>query len=119
MNCMKCGREIALGQAFCKDCLEDMSHYPVNPSTPVQIPAQPPATAAPRRNPRPKKAKKPEEQIFRLRKLLRLQAIVILLLLTMLIGLGIFTFKNLYTPEAPIRPGENYNTTETTLLGDP
>lgn len=119
MNCMKCGREIALGQAFCKDCLEDMSHYPVNPTTPVQIPAQPSAAVPARRNPRTKKAKKPEEQIFRLRKLVRLQAIVILLLLTMLIGLGIFTFHKLYSSDDPFRPGENYLTTDGTQQGTP
>lgn len=118
MNCMKCGREIALGQAFCKDCLEDMAHYPVNPTTPVQIPVQPPAAATPRRNPRPKKVKKAEEQLLRLRKLIRVQAIVILLLLTMLIGLGIFAYQKLCPAADPGRPGENYLTTEVSQQGD-
>ena len=119
MNCMKCGREIALGQAFCKDCLEDMSHYPVNPTTPVQIPVQPPAVNLPRRNSRSKKSKKPEEQILRLRKRIRIQAIVIVLLLTMLIGIGIYSYKKLYPAAAPGRPGENYLTTETSQQSDP
>ena len=118
MNCMKCGREIALGQAFCKDCLEDMSHYPVNPTMPVQIPVQPPAATVPRRSPRPKKAKKPEEQILHLRKRIRLQAIIIVLLLTMLIGLGIFAYQQLYPAADPSRPGENYITTEVTQQSD-
>ena len=118
MNCMKCGREIPLGQAFCKDCLEDMSHYPVNPTTPVQIPVQPPTVTTARRHSRPKKPKKPEEQILRLRKLLRLEAIVILLLLTMLIGLGFFTYRKLFSVVDTGRPGENYLTTETYQQGN-
>lgn len=118
MNCMKCGREIPLGQAFCKDCLEDMSHYPVNPTTPVQIPVQPPAANTPRRHSRSKKPKKQEEQILRLRKLLRLEAIAILLLLTMLIGLGLFTYRKLFSASDLDRPGENYLTTETSQQTD-
>ena len=49
MNCMKCGREIALGQVFCKDCLADMAQYPIKPGTPVQLPTQP-AVTLPRRD---------------------------------------------------------------------
>lgn len=112
MSCMKCGREIALGQAFCKDCLEDMSHYPVNPATPVQIPVQPPAVHTNRRNTRTRKKKKPEEQLLRLRKLVRLQAILILCLMTMLIVLGIYSFRKLHPTTQPVRPGENYITTD-------
>ena len=112
MNCMKCGREIALGQAFCKDCLEDMSHYPVSPGTPIQIPPQPTSPPA-RRNAHPKKIKKPEEQVIRLRRLLRLQNITVLILTILLIGLGIYTVTQLQPTAQPFRPGENYVTTET------
>ena len=112
MTCMKCGREIALGQVFCKDCLEDMSHYPVNPATPIQIPVQPPVVHTNRRNNRTKKSKKPEEQILRLRKLVRFQAIVIVLLLTILIAIGMLGYKKLYAPTQSFRPGENYISSE-------
>lgn len=95
MSCMKCGREIPLGQAFCKDCLEDMSHYPINPSTPVQIPIQSPSQNTNRRPSRPRKAKKLEEQLQCLQRRLRIQAWIILLLLILLIGLGIFTYQKL------------------------
>lgn len=112
MSCMKCGREIALGQVFCKDCLEDMSHYPVNPATPVQIPVQSSVANTSRRSPRPKKNKKPEEQLLRLRKLVRLQATVIVFLLAVLIMLGLYGYRKLYPSTQPFRPGENYITTE-------
>lgn len=111
MNCMKCGRDVALGQAFCKECLEDMSHYPVNPGTPVQIPIQPPVLPG-RRSTHTKRAKKPEDQIIRLRKLVRLQTFTVLFLLVILMFLGIYTLKQLYPSEQPLRPGENYLTTE-------
>lgn len=114
MTCMKCGREIALGQVFCKDCLEDMSHYPVDPATPIQIPVQPPAVHTNRRNSRSKKAKKPEEQVVRLRKLVRLQFIAILCLAAMICGLGFLGYQKLRQPDTTYRPGENYISTETT-----
>lgn len=118
INCMKCGREVALGQVFCKDCLEDMSHYPVNPATPVQIPPAPPVQV-PRRNSRTKKPKKPEEQIIRLRKIIRHQAIIIFFLLIMLIGLGVYTFLKLYPAAQSFRPGENYISTEVVQQSEP
>ena len=113
MSCMKCGREISLGQVFCKDCLEDMSRYPVNPATPVQIPLQPPAVHTSRRP--TKKSKKPEEQVLRLRKVVRIQATVILCLLTIIFLLGFYGYKKFYTPGEVFRPGENYNSTDSFL----
>lgn len=114
MICIKCGRTVVLGQVFCKDCLEDMSHYPVNPTTPVQLPLQSPVAAGSRRTSRNRKIRKPEEQINRLRKQVRIQMTVILLLLAMLIGLGIYTYRKLYSPTQTFRPGENYISTEET-----
>lgn len=119
MNCMKCGREIALGQAFCKDCLEDMSHYPVNPATPIHIPVQPPATHSNRRNARTKKVRKPEEQVIRLRKLVRLQFAAILCLIAIICGLGYLGYKKLRQPNETYRPGENYVSSHTTTKDTP
>jgi predicted amidophosphoribosyltransferase len=118
MICMKCGRDVALGQAFCKDCLEDMSHYPVNSTTPVQLPLHPPPVHTNRRTTRSRKAKKPEEQILRLKRHLRIQTIVSLILLTALIALGIYTFRRLYPAVQPPRPGENYITNDETSQND-
>lgn len=109
MNCMKCGREIALGQAFCKDCLEDMSHYPVKPDTPVQLPTLPPSQPS-RRNTHPRKTKKPEEQLSRLRKLVRFQTLVLVFLVLFMVVAGFFIYPKLFPAEPPLRPGENYST---------
>ena len=57
--CMRCGWEIEEGQVFCQDCLKEMSRYPVDPNTVVQIPLRkesvtgkrtPAAGPPPRRN---------------------------------------------------------------------
>lgn len=68
MNCMKCGRETALGQVFCKECQADMDRYPVKPGTPVILPP-PPAVNTNRRS-TVRKPRKPEEQLSRLRRLM-------------------------------------------------
>lgn len=80
MHCIRCGRELSLGQVFCKDCLADMDQHPVDPATPVIIPPPPPVAGS-RRSTR--KPRKPEEQLSRLRR-----AIVSMLVLFMVIILA-------------------------------
>lgn len=113
MNCMKCGREIALGQAFCKDCLSDMERYPVKPDTPVQLPPQPEIHVN-RRAPHPRKTKKPEDQLTRLRKLVRIQTLALLAVVLLFIASTVFFLAKLYPRQQPIRPGQNYSTVEQT-----
>lgn len=62
MNCIKCGNEIAEGQAFCESCLEGMKAYPVNPGTPIQLPQR---KSAPAEKKRPQKAAPTPEQIIK------------------------------------------------------
>lgn len=118
MNCMKCGREIALGQAFCKECLEDMQQYPVRPDTPVQIPA-PPSVNPNRRNTHIRKAKKPEEQLARLRRFVRFQTVILIFMVLFMIAAGIYLYPKLYPSEPPLRPGENYSTPNETATTPP
>ena len=68
MNCMKCGRDTAIGQVFCKECLADMANYPITADTPVILPP-PPAPSTNRRT-NQRKPRKPEEQLSRLRRLM-------------------------------------------------
>lgn len=108
MNCMKCGREIALGQAFCKDCLADMAKAPVDPNTPVILPSHAPA-AAPRR-PTVRRTVKPEEQVILLRKLLM---VVCLVLAAVSLAFAITTWVLLQQLEevpGTVLPGQNYST---------
>ncbi len=113
MNCMKCGREIPLGQAFCKDCLADMEQYPVKPGTPIQLP-QHNAPSVSKRPTHTHKVKKPEEQLVRLRKLVRLQTLALFILVLLLLISGLYSLKKLYHPEQPLYPGQNYSTAEPT-----
>lgn len=73
MCCMKCGRQLPLGQVFCKECLADMANYPVKPGTPVQLPAEQKTSV--RRSPA-RKARKPEEQLSRVRRLMTVMMLV-------------------------------------------
>ena len=78
MQCMRCGREKAIGQVFCKECLADMEQHPVDPSTPVVLPTPIKATA-PRRSTR--KTRKPEEQLSRLRRTMTGMLILFIILI--------------------------------------
>lgn len=82
MQCLKCGREISAGQVFCDACLEEMSHYPVRPGTPVHLPDRPDISQQRRRKPR--RIRKPEEMIARLRGRSTAQTVLLLLLLAAL-----------------------------------
>ena len=76
--CMKCGREMPVGQAFCDQCLADMAQYPVDPEIPVIIPTQP--AAAPNRRQKQRRERKPEEQNRILRKMVLWISLVALLI---------------------------------------
>lgn len=112
MNCMKCGREVALGQVFCKECLADMATYPIRPDTPVNLPPQ--TSIAPSRRTKPaKKPRKPEEQVAILQRIL-----VILVLLVMLLSLacamaGYALLRQYHHPAETTPPGQNYSTEDT------
>lgn len=107
MNCMKCGREIALGQVFCKECLADMADYPIKPGTPVILPTPEPKSTT-RRSAR--KARKPEEQLSMLR---TIATILSLLLIAVALTFGFITQSLLNrledTPEESTS-GQNYST---------
>ena len=76
--CMKCGREMPVGRAFCDACLEDMAQYPVAPDIPVIIPTQP--AASPARRQKQRRERKPEEQNRILRKMVLWISLVALLI---------------------------------------
>ena len=108
MNCMKCKREIALGQVFCKECLADMENYPVKPGTPVILPTQV-STPAPRRS-APRKIRKPEEQITLLKRLLVIVTSLLVLVSRAFALTTALLVSKIDTEEAPSIPGQNYST---------
>ena len=108
MNCMKCGREVALGQVFCKECLADMANYPVTPGTPVILPNR--DTSPIVRRPVPRKTKKPEEQLSLLRKVIVVLSVLVIMLV---LAFGITTtilLEKLETTDESRQPGQNYST---------
>ena len=111
MNCMKCGREISLGQVFCKECLADMANYPVKPGTPVQLPSQS-ATVSPRRARSPRKPRKPDEQIIILKKwLIALSVSLFTVILAACVTITILSHK-LDEANNNALPGQNYSTVD-------
>ena len=114
MNCMKCGREVALGQVFCKECLSVMEQHPVKPDTPVQLPNRA-AMAAGRRSTHSRKTRKPEEQISRLRKLVVIQTLALLAVLAGLVITILIVSGQMGDIHPQVLPGQNYSTVETIL----
>lgn len=113
MNCMKCGREIPLGQAFCKDCLADMESYPIKPGTPINLPS-PDRTPPPRRNQSSRKPRKPEEQIRLLRKtVFGLTLALLAVVLAFAVTASVLLYQLDKARTDPL-PGQNYSTVEDT-----
>lgn len=108
MNCMKCGRETALGQVFCKECLAEMDKHPVKPGTPIVLPPQNTAST-PRRTPT-RKVRKPEEQVTLLRRLLLAVSLVLLAVsLAFAITVSVMS-EQLQEKDNASLPGQNYST---------
>ena len=111
LNCMKCGREIPLGQVFCKDCLSDMENFPIDPNTPLQLPVQPDETA-PRRTSVLRKAKKPEEQIALLKKwVISLGCSLVAVIIAFAVTVAILVQNNDRNKDDTL-PGQNYSTVD-------
>lgn len=108
MNCMKCGREIALGQVFCKECLEDMDAHPIKQGTPVVIPVRE-TPVAPRRS-SIRRARKPEDQILFLRRLLLFVSIVLVAVCAAFAITTSVLMKQLHHSQTALPPGQNYST---------
>ena len=113
MNCMKCGREIALGQVFCKECLAHMEQHPINPDTPVILPNRAAAAAA-RRASHSRKNLKPEEKVARLRRLVLIQTLALLAIMVAFVLTVWVMGDKLCDPNPGPLPGQNYSTIETT-----
>ncbi len=108
MNCMKCGRKIALGQVFCKECLAEMEKYPVKPGTPIVLPTQP--TTQPPRRGFTRKPRKLEEQVVVLRRLLLGVSLVLLAVsLAFAITVSVMS-EQLQEKDNASLPGQNYST---------
>ena len=111
MNCLKCGKDIALGQVFCKDCLAHMEQHPVHPDTPVLLPNRS-AISASRRVSHGHKNMKPEEKLVRLRRLILVQTLFLLAVLIAFVITVMVMNDNFSISDSQPLPGQNYNTVE-------
>lgn len=83
-NCIKCGKELSSTKVFCQECLEDMERHPVPSGTPVVLR---PRGAVIKKNPGKRKLS-PEEQVPKLKKLVR-QLTAVLVVMTIVLGIAI------------------------------
>ena len=108
MNCLRCGNEIPEGQMFCQGCREYMEQDPVPQDAVVMIPKR----DQERRGNRKATLSTDEMLDISLRKVKRLRALTILLLLLLGFAIGF----NVYLLEKNRKPvvGQNYSTVTST-----
>ena len=109
MNCMKCGREAEDSNVFCAECLAEMEKYPVRPGVVVHLPRRREEPATKKGYGRRKAAIPPEEQVKRLKKLVRRLNVALVVLFLLLLAAGHFAGKYLVDATAELLPGQNYN----------
>ena len=117
MNCMKCGRETVEDDVFCGECLAEMEKYPVRPGVVVHLPRRREEPAAKKSYGRRKAAPSPEEQVKRLKKVIRRLNIALLVLVLLLLIAGYFAAVHLMESDVEFLPGQNYNSV-TDVLSD-
>ena len=106
MSCMKCGKAIEDGQAFCARCLEVMEDYPVKPDVHIQLPVH----SAEESNKKPSRKKRRERSVAGLRKQIGwMWAVIVLLMLALAFSWG----REAVHPGSKA-PGQNYTYTEPT-----
>ena len=111
MSCMRCGVDTGEKEVFCSECLASMEKYPVKPGTPVHLPMR--AVLPDIKKPtRKKSGNTPEEQISRLRNMVRrLTGALIAALLIIVLLTGILLFSSLQQKHETPSP-RNYTATE-------
>ena len=115
MNCLKCGKETQNNQVFCSACLLDMEKHPVKPGTAIQLPLRAPkapAKKAPHRQ-------KPEEQVRRLRGLVRWLAAAVAVLSVALCVTAAMLVRTLISRNETRAIGKNYTTVTPGTTIDP
>ena len=108
MQCMKCGREIPVGQVFCEECLAEMAAYPVKPGTVVTLPNRPKQV-----NSRKASGHRPavtlEQQVKKQSKTIRALSWLLTLSTALLIGVSALTVSLLTEETDQVLPGQNYS----------
>ena len=109
MYCLKCGKETEENQVFCDSCQEAMQAYPVKPGTVVHI--IPRQQRHHEKQPARRKDADREEQLNKLRLMIRFLAAVVAVLAILLCATAgmLIHALDVKPPDNPI--GRNYTTT--------
>ena len=108
MQCMRCGREIPAGAAFCEICLEDMAKYPVKPDTVVNIPSRPKAQPT-KKQAAQRQQVSAEERLKVMAKRIRALSWCLTLTVALLIGVSALAVTMLGEEKDEPLPGQNYS----------
>lgn len=105
MKCLKCGVDISEDEVFCMECLLEAQRYPVDPAAAVYLPKREKAET-PKKSPR-RRTQSAEDQIRLLKRRLRLQAALLVLMTAIVLGI---TYPALtYLAKNHHRTGQNYS----------
>ena len=110
MNCLRCAKQTAGRDVFCKECLEEMKRYPVKPGTVVTLPSRQ-ETSLPRR----KKDPTAEEQLEVAEKKMDNLHRWLLVMTSAAVLLGVLLYCSLtvdWTPEPEQTGNRNYTVVE-------
>lgn len=109
MYCLKCGKKIAEKEVFCEDCLSVMAKFPVKPETKVLLPLNTAPAVVKKSTPR-RRMPSPEEQVFRLKKvILWLSVSLLICVLSLVLSVALLA-ESLSSAEAETAIGQNYGT---------
>lgn len=113
MQCLKCGREIPVGDVFCQECLVVMEKYPVKPGTPIRLPERQESASQKKQAPR-RPAMPPEEQAKRLRRRLRLVSALLAVVMALGCAAAWLGYRYIKENRGKYLPGQNYSSVTTT-----
>ena len=108
MQCMKCGKDTPAGSAFCEECVAQMEKYPIKPGTVVQLPRRSKQVSQKKANAR-RSAMPPEEQVVRLKRLVRILIILWLVTVLTAAAVGYWIVKQYEEKTDSYLPGQNYS----------
>jgi len=111
VNCIKCGRDLRGEQVFCRECQENMEHYPIKPGTAVQLPAHAPQPEAKAKPIRSKKNLSAEAQLRKQRVTIRLLILTLAAVLLAFMATAVLSLHLLDQRDQQSRIGQNYTVT--------
>lgn len=108
VSCIKCGRDLRDEQVFCRECQDNMEHYPVKPGTPVQLPARTPQPNTKAKPIRIKKTLPVEVRLRKQRVTIRLLILALVAVLLAFMATAVLSLHLLDQRDRQSQAGQNY-----------